>query len=460
MTKKWSRRDFFKTSALLSAGAVLAACAPTAQPQPPQGATTAPQATPPPAGKKKIVFSAYTWSNFEAKMTEVLNSWVAATPNVEYEAQFVPQSIDYWAKIQTQVSGGTPPDVGMSDSGRLISYAKNGTIMDITNYIMSSKFPLDNMLPGATATHRWAPGDFDAGATGGNYYGLPSDAQSMIFAYNKKMFDDAGVSYPTDDWTWDDMLAAAQKITKADQNIWGIAGIDNQILFRGNFVKAAGGAFQTPDFTKSMLSDPKTIEAYKWDWDLIYTHKVAPLPGGVTAQQQNPFMSGQVAMYIDGVWWISDFLAGIKDFDWDVAMFPKHPQTGKRTVSLESDGWWIYKGTKDPDTSWNLVSYLADTNGQKLMSDAGFCIPANIQEVAQAWYSQTPPANRMKILDNINQDSVKTEFTFFEFATVTNAVWPVIAKAFADGTDITKAMQDADKVMDDELAKAWTLFKS
>ena len=95
MSKKWSRRDFLKTSALLSAGTLLAACAPAAQPQAPAGATPAAQATnPPAAGKKKVVFSAYTWSNFEAKMTEILNGWVAATPNVTYEGQFVPQSID------------------------------------------------------------------------------------------------------------------------------------------------------------------------------------------------------------------------------------------------------------------------------------------------------------------------------------------------------------------------------
>ena len=67
MSKKWSRRDFLKTSALLSASALLAACAPAAQPQPPQGATTAPQATPPPAGKKKIVFSSIHLVEFRSQ---------------------------------------------------------------------------------------------------------------------------------------------------------------------------------------------------------------------------------------------------------------------------------------------------------------------------------------------------------------------------------------------------------
>jgi len=458
MAKKWSRRDFLKTSALVSTGALLAACAPSAQQS--QGATSAPQGNPPSAGKKKIVFSTYVWSNFEAAMKEILDGWAAERGDVEYEGQFIPQSIDYWAKIQTQVASGTPPDCGMADYGRLVSYAKNGTLMDITDYIMSSNFPVDKEFAGASAQYRWAKGDFDSGAEGGSYYGLPSDAQSQIFAYNKKMFDDAGVAYPTDDWTWDDMLAAAKAITNADQNKWGMAAIPNYILFKGNFVWAAGGALHTPDFSKSMLADPKTIEAYKWNWDLIYTHKVAPPPSGVSAQQQNPFMSGQVAMYVEGVWWITDFVNGINDFDWDVAMLPKHPQTGKRTVTMESDGWWIYKGAKDPNTAWDLLSYLANPDGQKLFIKANDCIPSTFEEVAQTWYGATPPEHKLKILDNINQDSAKVDFTYFEFGTITNAVWPIIDKAFADGTDVTQALQDADKVMNDELAKAWTLLSS
>jgi multiple sugar transport system substrate-binding protein len=477
MNKKFSRREALKLIGVAGASTVLAACGPaatsqppaatsqppaaTSQPpaatsQPPVVATEAPKNTPAPATKKKVVFSTYVWSNLQAVETKFLDDWVAKNPDVEYEAQYIPQTVDYWAKIQTQLASGTPPDCGVASGGRMISFAKRGTLLDITPYVSSSNFPIDTMFPSVSHRFQWANGEFNSG--NGAHYGLPATAQSQIFAYNKKMFDGAGVAYPTDDWTWDDMLAAAKKITKADQNIWGMQVIDQFILYKGNFVWAAGGAIHTPDFTKSMLADPKTIEAYKWDWDLIYTHKVAPPLGG--ASQQNPFMSGQVAMYVDGVWVITDFVNGIKDFDWDVALMPKHPQTGKRTVSIEADGYWIYKDGKDHDTAWKLISYMAGTTGQKLMSDAGFYIPSTFPEVAQTWYSQKPPENRLKILDNITKDSAMTDYTYFEAGTISNAVQPVIQKAFADGTDITAAMQDADKVMNEELTKAWALLKS
>jgi multiple sugar transport system substrate-binding protein len=453
-----SRRNFLKASALVTGGAMLVGCAPAAPAtEQPSAETEATQAPAPAEGKTKLVFNSYTWSGYEDAMRQVIDGWTKLHPEVELEAQFVPQD-DYWTKIQTMVASGTPPDSGIADYGRLVSYAKNGTLLDISEYLKAASFPLDTMFPGATAQYRWTDGEFDSGNQSGNYFGLPSDAQSQVFVYNKKMFDDAGVAYPTDDWTWDDMLAAAQKLTKPDENKWGISRIDNYILFKGNWVWAAGGALHTPDFSKSMLADPATIEAYKWNWDLIYTHKVAPPPGSMTST--NPFMTGQVAMYVDGVWWISDFVNGIKDFEWDVALFPKHPKTGKRTTSVESDGWWVYKGTKEGDLAYDLVQYLALPEQQKQFGVLNYIIPSNIPDIAKEWYAKTPPANRMKALDNITMDSAKVDFTYFEFGTIVNAVMPVIDKAFADGEDITAAMQEADTVMNEELTKAWELLKA
>ena len=91
-------------------------------------------------------------------------------------------------------------------------------------------------------------------------YGLPSDAQGFIFAYNKKMFDDAGVKYPTDDWTWDDVVSAAKEITKPG-NTWGVLAPTFAALFRGNFVYSAGGSMDLglgPDSHPQGCASPAT----------------------------------------------------------------------------------------------------------------------------------------------------------------------------------------------------------
>jgi len=458
MPAKVSRREFLKLTALTAAGsAALVACAPPAPATAP-AETAAPAADAPaveaPSGEmKKLVFSSYTWSGYEAAMRDVIAGWNADHPDVEVEQQYIAE--DYWTKLQTQIAGGTPPDVGISDYGRMIVYAKDGVLLNITELIARDSFPMDKMFPAAVAQYRWAKGDFDSGGSGGDMYGLPSDAQSQIIAYNKKMFDDAGVAYPTDDWTWDDLVDMAKKITKADENKWGMQRVDPWIMTKGNFLFSADGANHSADVKKSLVDSPESVEAWKWNWDLIYTHKVAPPPGAQA--QTNPFMSGQVAMVVDGVWWISDF-ANITDFEWDVALFPKHPKTGKRTTSLESDGWWIFKATKHVENSWSLMQYLVNEAGQKRFGELNYVIPSCFPEIGAEWYSRKPPENRPKVLDNIKQESHKVDYTYYNFFTCWDAYRPPIEAAFADGTDITAALTEAAQIHNEELTAAWEQF--
>ena len=166
-------------------------------------------------------------------MKKIIDTWQKDHTNVQVKGQYIAQ--DYYTKIQTQVAGGTPPDVGIADYSRLISYAKGGILLPLDDFISRDKFPLDKLVPGAVAQYRWHEGDFDTGGEGGTMYGIPADAQGFIFAYNKKLSNGTGVTYPTDDWTWDDLLAAAKAITKPDANQWGVYAPRLDVLWSGNF---------------------------------------------------------------------------------------------------------------------------------------------------------------------------------------------------------------------------------
>jgi multiple sugar transport system substrate-binding protein len=471
MNKPMSRRDFLKAALTVSSGALLAACAPRSANPPPANApaNNSPATNAPASGQsasgatKKLVFSSYTWSSFDAAMNKILDDFEKANPGVKVERQLFGGD-NYYDKLQTQIAGGTTPDVGMADYARVVSYAKTGILLDITDMVASSGFPLDKMVPAAVNHYRWKDGDFDTGASDGRLYGLPSDAQSHIFAYNKTMFDAAGVSYPTDNWTWDDMLAAAQKITDPKNNRYGLyinptysAG-NFQMPQRGIWIKAAGGAFHSPDYKKSMLDSPETVAAYKWLWDLIYSHKVSPVPPSSNDVSVDPFVTKQAAMSVAGVWWLTDYGNALKPDEWDVAMFPKHPKTGMRTTTVESDGWWIFKGTKEPELAFSLLQFLVNQAGQKMFNDVGYVTPSCFPDVATQWYSQTPPTSKSKVLDNIVQDSAKVDLTYFQCGPINAIVGPIIDKAFSDGTDIETALHDAASAMNDELAKAWDQF--
>ena len=85
-----------------------------------------------------------------------------------------------------------------------VRFAKNGVTMK-----------LDDKLKDLASTRAISsrPSLISANQVDG-YYGFPQGFATEIMYYNKDMFDAAGVAYPTDDWTWDDYTAAAEKLTK------------------------------------------------------------------------------------------------------------------------------------------------------------------------------------------------------------------------------------------------------
>jgi multiple sugar transport system substrate-binding protein len=271
------------------------------------------------------------------------------------------------------------------------------------------------------------------------------------------MFDDAGVDYPTDDWTWDDVVEAGKAITNPDENRWGtlVPGWGMQV--RGWYVWQAGGEFVSEDFRTAMLDSEGSMDAWQWTWDLIHTHQIAPPPGLEFAT--NPFMSGQVAMVADGIWWVADF-ATIEDFEWDMALFPKHPDTGSRVTTIESDGWWIFKDTEEVEASWALMSRLANKDGQTRFGELNYVVPSCFPEVGTGWYGQSPPENRSKALDNLVEESRKCYITHYEVWTVLGQCMVPIDAAYSDGTDMAAAVTEANTIMQEELDKAWETFEA
>ena len=95
-------------------------------------------------------------------------------------------------------------------------------------------------------------------------YAVPKDYDTIALWYNKTLFDEAGISYPDDTWTWADLKDAAKKLTKDDGSQYGFcAGLHNQEGYY-NFVYQNGGEIITDD-KKSGYDEDKTIggDVYK-----------------------------------------------------------------------------------------------------------------------------------------------------------------------------------------------------
>ena len=131
---------------------------------------------------------------------------------------------------------------------------------------------------------------------------LPWSVDYFILYYNKELFQKKGVAVPK---TFDEMVAAAEKLTDAKEGTFGFVGRGlrnaNMTLWT-NFFLNAGGEFL--DAKGGILTDgPEAIEATKLYQTLLT--KVAPpgVAGFNWMESMASFTQGRSAMWIDGVGW-------------------------------------------------------------------------------------------------------------------------------------------------------------
>lgn len=127
------------------------------------------------------------------------------------------------------------------------------------------------------------PGSLAGGSYQGTQVGIPwRDAARMLF-WNKKMFDDAGISGPPK--TWQEALEMSRALTKdtdgdGKTDIWGIgiqgeAGWAASIEFQ-SVLLSWGGRLLDENNLKAAFNSPQGVEALKYYTDLVRTNKVAP----------------------------------------------------------------------------------------------------------------------------------------------------------------------------------------
>jgi multiple sugar transport system substrate-binding protein len=204
----------------------------------------------------------------------------------------------------------------------------------------------------------------------GKTYWATREWNNMCIHYNVKMFNDAKVPLPAKDWTWDQFLEAAQKLTSGsgDTKIYGF-GIPYFNFGLAPWWHTNSTATLNADWTDSNLNDPKMLESVTFVSDLVNKYGVSPSVEGTDSFAL--FAAGRVAMTGAGHWPIQQW-ADAK-LDMDVQYWPR--KTAATTV-FGSGGWGITKTTKNADIAWELIKELTSRENDIALATVGAAIPA------------------------------------------------------------------------------------
>jgi multiple sugar transport system substrate-binding protein len=297
-----------------------------------------------------------------------LDLFTAKNPNTKVELVYIPS--DYSQKVQTMIAGGTAPCI-IELSEDIHSYSSKDQIIPLNDYVAKDNVDLK-------ARYGETGGLTMAYSANGNLYAMPDRGGALILYYNKDMFDAAGLSYPTQEWTWKEFLDATQKLTLRDGDKvtqYGFAA-GGWWPWWMSFIYMNDGAV-LDESGKPVVNSAEAVEAIQFYNDLVYKYKVAPSPedyANLGTNSPDPlFAQGKVAMSTTGFWGIG----GLKDatFKWDISpLF----QNKKPATVLFGSGFAVSKDCKNPDEAWKVIEFLTSEEGQMPIVEFKEDAPANI----------------------------------------------------------------------------------
>lgn len=290
-------------------------------------------------------------------------------PNVDVKLQLVPDGYDQ--KLQTRVAGGNAPDIiQLAESVNV--YASKGQLLDLAPSFKKAGIDLDKEFGAATAS---------IFRSDGSLWAAPDRAGAMVLFYNKDLFDAAGVSYPTADWSWNDFRSAAKKLTKRDGKKveqYGFAAGDWWAWYM-TFMRQNGGEVLDDSGTPT-INSPENVEALQFYHDIVFADGSAPTPRdyanlGLKDGQGDPlFVQGKVAMVATGFWSVPAY-AKVPKLNWDVAPLWRGKEAA--TPAFFS-GLAVSAASKHPKEAIEVVQFLTSKEGQLPIATNGQDVPASL----------------------------------------------------------------------------------
>lgn len=321
----------------------------------------------------------------------------AGSAGKQIDIQSVPYS-DYDTKLRTVLASGVPPTVIRVNDDFVKGYYADGQLLDLTPYLEKDKVNPDDYYPVAFNFAKQADGAFAA---------WPIMTNPGICMINTDAFKQVGLDLPPKDWedkgwTWDDFLAAATKLTKPGGERWGCLVFPDTACETTFTVNNGSPGIYSEDGTRFTLADKPATDGLQWVADLALTHKVHPDFATVKAGSNTPnwastqFGNGKIAMMTTLTSSIPYVQKNAK-VNWDIVSIPRH--VGDRTTINTMTVLAIPKGSKDPDTAWEMLKYAVAPDAAKLFAQSHGFMPV-ARDAAQYF---TPDQNAPQNLGLVSQ---------------------------------------------------------
>ena len=273
-------------------------------------------------------------------LAAMIKEFERQNPNIKVELQTIGYN-DYFTQLQSKVVGGNAADVFELNFENFVSYASQDTLA-----------LLDGKLGDTSGFNDTA---LNAFVYDGKQYGVPNSFSNVVLFYNQDLFDQAGIDYPTDSWTWDDMEKAGKKIRALGDDVFGLF----RPLSFHEFYKASaqsGSSLMTSDYSKFTVNTPTNVKVAQRMVDWQTKSNIMPTEAQLGGMGDwDLFKSGRLGMVVTGIWAFNDFTNNCS-FPWDIIVEPGNTQ---KASHFFSNAYVVSETSKNKDAAIKLATFLA-----------------------------------------------------------------------------------------------------
>ncbi len=292
----------------------------------------------------------------------ILEAFQAANPGITVEAVYNPSNTLQDSYI-TAAGSGEGPDLVLWANDAVGAWVQSNLILDITASV-------DEELQAQVTDSGWGTFTYE-----GAIYGVPINAKTLAFFYNKSLVLDAPE-------TWADVLDISSEL--AADGLIGL-GFQNGFFHSAGFLYGLGGSLMDVEGNATFGPDGEgreAMEAYLQLHQDMYQLSLDPA-SGVIIDGTSPlpqFQTGEVAMVYDGIWNLAQFESDLGD-DLGVVVMPALDNGTVPAMFAQTTGIMANSTLADDEAKVNafitLMKFVTGEEGQRIGLDLAGWLPVN-----------------------------------------------------------------------------------
>jgi len=298
--------------------------------------------------EKKDLTLWYYWETEKHQQTldRVIKEFNNSQNGISVTAQYIPFA-DFKKVLSIGAASTELPDIVIIDSPDHAAYAAMGIFADLTD-----------KLKDWDGLNQYYEGPINSCKLDGKLYGVPFGSNCLALFYNEDMLKAANCDVPTN---WEELREVAKKTTKDGVFGFAMCCLQNEegtFNFMPWMWSTGTSSFE--------INNSNSIKALTLVRDLIKDGSMSKeVINWTQGDVMNQFISGNIAMMINGPWQVPTMREQAPDLNWNVALIPKDAQNAS---VLGGENFAVIKGDNENE-ALEFIKFAADANMLKSYID-------------------------------------------------------------------------------------------